>query len=222
MTRDTILLAAAEAAYGARVAIDHVHRLTPTRWDGIAPVERQRWIGWVESLLTGDQQPDPEDATETGLAEVARAVARALGFDVQTVAGPSRILWATGQRFHVTPEQLRGGARHSHLALARHVAMYLCKRAGYSYPVVGRLLGNRDHTTVMSGVRKVERLVEIDPKVREHVVALATGLGLTLPDQPAETLPEPVRLVPAPPISAPTLTHPSVYFEIPPLFEGVA
>jgi chromosomal replication initiation ATPase DnaA len=43
------------------------------------------------------------------------------------------------------------------VAFARHVAMYLCKqRLKCSFPELGRAFGNRDHTTVMSAVRKIE------------------------------------------------------------------
>ncbi len=68
--------------------------------------------------------------------------------------------------------------RHKSIAFARHVAMYLCKqRLKCSFPEIGRAFGNRDHTTVMSAVRKVESLRTNDAEVRAHLEALERKLG---------------------------------------------
>jgi chromosomal replication initiator protein len=68
--------------------------------------------------------------------------------------------------------------RHKSIAFARHVAMYLCKqRLKCSFPELGRAFGNRDHTTVMSAVRKVESLRVSDPEVRAHLEVLERKLG---------------------------------------------
>jgi chromosomal replication initiator protein len=68
--------------------------------------------------------------------------------------------------------------RHKSIAFARHVAMYLCKqRLKCSFPELGRAFGNRDHTTVISAVRKVEHLRTSDPEVRAHLEVLERKLG---------------------------------------------
>jgi chromosomal replication initiator protein len=68
--------------------------------------------------------------------------------------------------------------RHKSVAFARHVAMYLCKqRLKCSFPELGRAFGNRDHTTVMSAVRKVEHLRTNDTEVRAHLEAIERKLG---------------------------------------------
>jgi chromosomal replication initiator protein len=68
--------------------------------------------------------------------------------------------------------------RHKSIAFARHVAMYLCReRLKCSLPELGRAFGNRDHTTVMSAVRKVTALRGTDPEVRAHLEAIERKLG---------------------------------------------
>lgn len=68
--------------------------------------------------------------------------------------------------------------RHKSIAFARHVAMYLCReRLKCSLPELGRAFGNRDHTTVMSAVRKVKALRGSDPEVRAHLEAIERKLG---------------------------------------------
>jgi chromosomal replication initiator protein len=46
-----------------------------------------------------------------------------------------------------------------------------------SFPELGRAFGNRDHTTVMSAVRKVEQLRASDPELRAHLEAIERKLG---------------------------------------------
>ena len=59
--------------------------------------------------------------------------------------------------------------------------MYLAKMlTSRSLPEIGRKFGNRDHTTVMHAVKKIEELRAIDPAINEDVEIPdpgAAGLG---------------------------------------------
>ncbi len=80
--------------------------------------------------------------------------------------------------FHIRSSDLVSKDRHKTVAFARHVAMYLCKqRLKCSFPELGRAFGGRDHTTVMSAVRKIEAQREADPQVRAHLEALERKLA---------------------------------------------
>ncbi len=85
---------------------------------------------------------------------------------------------AVCHHFHLRSNDLTSKDRHKSVAFARHVAMYLCKqRLKCSFPEIGRAFGNRDHTTVMSAVRKIEAQRESDPQVRAHLEALERKLA---------------------------------------------
>jgi chromosomal replication initiator protein len=80
--------------------------------------------------------------------------------------------------FKLRSGELLSKDRHKSVAFARHVAMYLCKqRLKCSFPELGRAFGNRDHTTVMSAVRKVDHLRTTDTEVRAHLDAIERKLG---------------------------------------------
>ena len=86
-------------------------------------------------------------------------------------------------------EQLLGRSRAPRLALARQVAMYLCRElAGLSLPEVGRAVGGRDHATALHAVRKVHGLVQAGGPVAEQVADLSRRLAgaaaATGPPQP--------------------------------------
>ena len=95
-------------------------------------------------------------------------------------AGVDDIQRVVCHHFKLRTSDLLSKDRHKSIAFARHVAMYLCKqRLKCSFPELGRAFGNRDHTTVMSAVRKVEALRTSDPEVRAHLEALERKLGTT-------------------------------------------
>lgn len=79
--------------------------------------------------------------------------------------------------FRLTSAELLSKDRHKSIAFARQVAMYLCRqRLKCSFPELGRAFGNRDHTTVMSAVRRVEALRARDPQVNAHLEAIEKRL----------------------------------------------
>ena len=93
-------------------------------------------------------------------------------------AGIDDVQRLVGHHFRVTQSELVGRERHRRIALARHVAMYVCKHVlRCSYPEIGRAFGGRDHTTALSGVRRIEELRQADPEVRAHLEALERKLG---------------------------------------------
>ncbi|MCA1644350.1 MAG: chromosomal replication initiator protein DnaA [Chloroflexi bacterium] len=70
-------------------------------------------------------------------------------------ATPVAILTAVARYFGVKTDDLKGKARHKQIVVPRHIAMYLLREdAQLSTPEVGRLL-NRDHTTVLHGMKQV-------------------------------------------------------------------
>ena len=81
--------------------------------------------------------------------------------------------------FKLRSGDLVGKDRHKSIAFARHLAMFLARdRLKLSLPELGRAFGGRDHTTVMSGIRKIAAMRETNPEVRAHLDALERKLGL--------------------------------------------
>ena len=67
------------------------------------------------------------------------------------------------ERFGLRPSDLTSTRRSRHIALPRHIAMYICRRLlNASFPHLGQLF-QRDHSTVMHGVALVEQRVKRDP-----------------------------------------------------------
>lgn len=95
--------------------------------------------------------------------------------DVMSVEDIQR---AVCSHFRLSNTELLSKDRHKSVAFARQVAMYLCRqRLKCSFPELGRAFGNRDHTTVMSAVRRVEALRAKDPQVNAHLEAIEQRLA---------------------------------------------
>jgi chromosomal replication initiator protein len=79
--------------------------------------------------------------------------------------------------FDVKLHDLKGPKRHRAVAHPRMVAMYLARKlTKMSYPEIGSRFGGKDHSTVISAVRKIERLCGEDPSVRSVVGTIESHL----------------------------------------------
>ena len=77
------------------------------------------------------------------------------------------------QHFNVKVSDMSSARRSRTVARPRQVAMYLSKNlTSRSLPEIGRRFGNRDHTTVIHAVRKVEELMNKDAGFDEDVQLL--------------------------------------------------
>ena len=69
----------------------------------------------------------------------------------------------------VLPQQIKSPQQVRFIAYARQEIMYLAKRiADLSYPQIGDFL-NRDHTTIMHGVRAVEKRMNACDEYRKEM-----------------------------------------------------
>jgi chromosomal replication initiator protein len=75
--------------------------------------------------------------------------------------------------FNLNIQELLSPRRSRSLARPRQIAMYLAKQhTTNSLPDIGRKFSNRDHTTVIHAVKKIDELLKKDNDIRESVEAL--------------------------------------------------
>lgn len=61
----------------------------------------------------------------------------------------------------VTPNDILSMRRDAKSCLARHIAMYLAKKLTvHSLPRIGKLMGGKDHTTVLHGIRRIQAMLD--------------------------------------------------------------
>ena len=98
--------------------------------------------------------------------------------DDTAAVSPTDIITATAQYFKLTVDDLYGSSRSQSVAIARQIAMYLCReRTSLSLPKIGQLFGNRDHTTVMYAYKKISDLMKERRSIYNQVSEITTQLG---------------------------------------------
>ncbi|MBF0161184.1 MAG: chromosomal replication initiator protein DnaA, partial [Magnetococcales bacterium] len=79
--------------------------------------------------------------------------------------------------YQVRPLDLRSSKRARQFSHPRQIAMYLCKQlTKQSFPEIGRQFGDRDHTTVMHAVRRIDEKQIVDQALAGELRALTNML----------------------------------------------
>ena len=127
-------------------------------------------VGWVARRVTQNVR-ELEGALNriaahvklTGRPADAQLAQEALGdLDRQMVAPvkPENIMQAVCNYFSLDQKDLMSGRRQRTISLARSVAMFLVRKtAKLSFPEIGIRMGKRNHSTVISACRRIERAV---------------------------------------------------------------
>ena len=75
--------------------------------------------------------------------------------------------------FNLNIKEMLSSRRSRSLARPRQIAMYLAKQhTTNSLPDIGRKFSNRDHTTVIHAVKKIDELIKKDNEIRQSVIEI--------------------------------------------------
>ena len=75
--------------------------------------------------------------------------------------------------FNLNIQEMLSPRRSRSLARPRQIAMYLAKQhTTNSLPDIGRKFSNRDHTTVIHAVKKIDELIKKDNEIRQSVLEI--------------------------------------------------
>ena len=75
--------------------------------------------------------------------------------------------------FNLNLQEMLSPRRSRSLARPRQIAMYLAKQyTTNSLPDIGRKFSNRDHTTVIHAVKKINELIKKDNEIKESVIEI--------------------------------------------------
>jgi chromosomal replication initiator protein len=88
------------------------------------------------------------------------------------------ILRIVSRHFGVSKGDLLSQRRHRSVVWPRQIGMYLAKQmTARSLPEIGRRFGNRDHTTVLHAIRKIEGVLTENPRLRDELEELKKMLN---------------------------------------------
>ena len=111
-------------------------------------------------------------------ASVGRAVRDMLKRSNEYVPSPKVIISYICSYYNIDEETLRGQSRSRDVVAARQLAMYLIRRMhATSLDGIGKEFGNRDHSTILHSLDKVEKQMQTDPKFAERVKEITTNIS---------------------------------------------
>ncbi|MBO0765236.1 MAG: chromosomal replication initiator protein DnaA, partial [Hyphomicrobiaceae bacterium] len=88
------------------------------------------------------------------------------------------ILRIVSRHFAVSKADILSDRRHRSVVRPRQIGMYLAKQlTSRSLPEIGRRFGNRDHTTVLHAIRKIDKEIGDNPHLKEEIEELKRQLN---------------------------------------------
>jgi chromosomal replication initiator protein len=88
------------------------------------------------------------------------------------------IITTVAEHFDITPEDIKGTKRSQRFTFPRQIVMYLCREmTGLTLAGIAKVLGKNDHTTVLNGVRKIEKEIENSKEVQNTISVLKKKLN---------------------------------------------
>lgn len=103
-------------------------------------------------------------------AAVEKAILLQLGAPSARKPKIDTIKDVTAKAFGITKADLESACRKRQFAQPRQYAMYLSRTmTECSYPQIGRMFGDRDHTTVLFAYRKITRLAATSPQLADEL-----------------------------------------------------
>jgi chromosomal replication initiator protein len=95
----------------------------------------------------------------------------------QKKVSPTDVIKTVCTYYNIKQTHIKGPSRVENIALARQVCMYFLHRTlGIKLIEVAFLLHRRDHTTVIHGVDKIERLMMTDNNFKEQIDTISRSL----------------------------------------------
>lgn len=83
------------------------------------------------------------------------------------------------KHFHVTPANVSSKSRKRDFVVARQVSMFLAQKyTMMPASRIGKLVGNRDHSTVVHSCAQVERRLSVDAAFKEELMSIETSFKL--------------------------------------------
>ena len=109
---------------------------------------------------------------------VIRAVRDMLSTKNEFLPSPDLIISEVAQFYQLDSEAIKGQGQNKTISASRNVAMYLIRNmTDLSLQEIGDIFGNRHYSTVISSIKRVEKLLKEDPDLGEIIRDLKSAIN---------------------------------------------
>ena len=101
--------------------------------------------------------------------------------DTTKIITPQLIVDTVCEQYGIKKDDVVSKKRNAEIVLPRQVIMYLCREhTNASIEEIGKLLGKKDHTTVMSGISKIKSMIPTDEDLNKNLDIIVKKLNPSL------------------------------------------
>lgn len=132
----------------------------------------QRNVRELEGALNRVATYAKLEGTELNVRLASQAIQDlvAVSAQQQATSTPKQIIDTVANYYGITAEALTGRRRDKKTNLARQVAMYLLREQNHrGLAKIGKILGDRDHTTILHGCEKIAAEIDINPQLKKSI-----------------------------------------------------
>ncbi len=84
---------------------------------------------------------------------------------------------AVSSYFKLAIGDIKGKSRKKEVAMARHISMFMCQKIlKKTLEEIGEYFENRDHSTVIHGIKKIQNLIKEDSKISQQIYEIESRL----------------------------------------------
>ena len=141
----------------------------------------------LSELLSNSNEEDKERNNRTGQKVTVEQGVRCLiltrwernkrnylsSANFEDILHPSAIIDIVGEHFNITASDIMSTKKSRNLSYPRQICMFLCRElTDVSLKDIGKKLGNRDHTTVLHGITKIQTDLQTDSSLNNTIDVL--------------------------------------------------
>lgn len=118
-----------------------------------------------------------EELTVEGAAEILKDI---VSKDIHHEITPDLIINIVSDHMNVPYDDITSSKRSQDIATARQIVMFLCRKylERYSLQQIGAAVGGRDHSTVLNGIDKINKLIDKDPNMKITIETIEKKLNV--------------------------------------------
>ncbi|MFW2331515.1 MAG: chromosomal replication initiator protein DnaA [Nitrospinota bacterium] len=111
--------------------------------------------------------------------EMAKETLKGVYDDTHRSISIEQIQKVVANYFKVKVSDLKSKQRTKMITTPRHIAFFLAREyTGFSLPEIGKMFGNRDHTTVIHAITKIKNNIEVNTELYNHISKIKLELGI--------------------------------------------
>ncbi len=104
------------------------------------------------------------------LEETKKIISSLISLPKKSALSPKELLQIVAEFYGLKLSELTSASRRKELVIPRQIAMYLLREeSNASFPLIGKELGSRDHTTAIHAWRKIKKEIEEEGKIKQEI-----------------------------------------------------